>query len=143
LTKSIHEVGCTIGGVGPEPVFDYVTDVSRMPEWIDAVVEAEAEGGPAPGRVIRSKSSMMGLKIKGTQRVKTYERPTRYAWGGDDPFPSWFEMTLAPVDGGTELRIVAELEPKGLPGGGLVVNRFVKKQITGMADALKRNLESS
>jgi hypothetical protein len=38
---------------------------------------------------------------------------------------------------------VAELEPKGLPGGGLVVNRFVKKQITGMADALKRNLESS
>jgi carbon monoxide dehydrogenase subunit G len=123
-----------IPGVSPEQVFAFVEDVDNVPRFVDAVVEARAEGGPGIGMQIHSVSSMMGLKIKGTQQVQHHEPPTRYRYGGTDPFPSSFEFLLEAAGDGTRMTLVAEIEPKGLPGGGLVVGRFIKKQIKEMAD---------
>lgn len=127
-----------IPGVTPDQVFAFVEDVDNVPRFVDAVVEAHAEGDPGLGMKIHSVSSMMGLKIKGVQEVQLHEPPNRYRYGGTDPFPSSFEFVLEEVGDGTRMTLVAEIEPKGLPGGGLVVGRFIKKQIKEMASNIAK-----
>jgi hypothetical protein len=129
-------------GVSPEDAFAYVSDVRNMPEWVDACVQNEPEGEAREGQEFNSLSSFMGLKLRGTQQVLAYEPTSHFAWGAEKPFHSRFDVTFSPQGADTELRIDAEMETKGIPGGAIVVKRSTKKAIAGMAQNLSKRLSA-
>ena len=133
----------TLPGVSPDKAFAYISDVTNMHEWIEAVVKNDAESEPRAGQEFDSLSSFMGLKLRGTQQVLAYTPSSHFAWGAEKPFHSRFDVTLQPAGNDTKLTIEAEMETKGIPGGAIVVRRSTKKAIAGMAANLKKNLSNS
>jgi hypothetical protein len=128
----IHEDSRTIEGTSADAVFAFVADIDNFPVWADAVVEARADGPLEVGRDITSVSSMMGLKIKGVQTVVEHDPPARFAYRGEDPFPVLFEWTFTQDGPSVTAALRCEITPIGLPGGGAVVGRFLRRQIAGM-----------
>jgi hypothetical protein len=126
--------------VSPDEAFAYISDVTNMHEWIDAVVKNDPDGEPREGQEFDSVSSFMGLKLRGRQQVLAFEPGKHFAWGAEKPFYSRFDIQLEPADDGTDLRIDAEMETKGIPGGAIVVRRSTKKAIAGMAANLRNKL---
>lgn len=132
------ETSVTLPGTPPEKLFDYISDVRNMKDWVDAVVSNEPYGDPGEGQQFDSLSSFMGLKLRGTQQVLAFERPGHFAWGAEEPFHSRFDAHLTLEGDGTVVTIVAEMETSGIPGGAIVVRRSSKKAINGMTTNLKR-----
>ena len=137
-----EEEKVTIHGVTADEVFDFVTNPDRMPEWVGAVVAATSEGDAGVGRIIRSTSSILGIKLDATQTITDFEPPVRLAYEGDKPFPTRFEYTIRPHSDVIELTIVGEVEPHGLPGGRFVVGPMIKNQIRNMARSIQKILET-
>ena len=114
-----------------------MADTTTWSDW-GAWSEAELvrEGEPPPGGV-HSVKRLKSFPVTTVEEVTVFEPPHRlgYELRSGMPLRGYqAEVTLTPVDGGTDIRWRSEFEPK-IPGtGGLyrtVLSRF-------MADAVKR-----
>lgn len=109
----------------PSAVFDFIAhQPERMPEWWRAFHLHERVTPPptAVGSVSRYAYNMMGVRIKGEQKVIEMEENARLLVRTLSGIDSMFEFTFAPVDGGTELTVRVDY---ALPGSvlGQLVNR--------------------
>ena len=70
----------------PETVFDYVTDVTRHPEWAHEKLEIERNAGTGneAGAAFDYTVHFMGT-IKGILTVKESVRPSRFVYECNDP----------------------------------------------------------
>jgi carbon monoxide dehydrogenase subunit G len=128
----------------PEDVFDFLTDVSNLPQWQSGVHAAELEGEPGPGATFRESRHMLGRELRTRLRIDEYERPSLFALRAlDSPVPFTVRHELEPDGGGTRLRVVGEGDAGLLPGfaAGIMARR-AEKQFRKDFERLKRVLES-
>lgn len=71
-----------------QPVFDYVSDLARHPEWSSGQlkIEAVAPGPIAAGKEYISRGEVAGQKDRpNTVRITEYESPHRFGFAANDP----------------------------------------------------------
>ncbi|HEY9529262.1 MAG TPA: SRPBCC family protein [Anaerolineales bacterium] len=71
-----------------QPAFDYVSDLTRHPEWSggELKIEAVTPGPVAVGKEYRSRGEVAVQKDRpNTVRVSVYEPPRRYGFIANDP----------------------------------------------------------
>jgi hypothetical protein len=115
-----------------------VADTTTWSDWgAWSSAELLREGDPPPGGVHSVKRLKARPATTTVEEVTVFEPPHRlgYELRSGMPLRGYrAEVTLTPVDGGTEIRWHSEFEPK-IPGTGgfyrAVLSRF-------MADAVKR-----
>lgn len=121
-----------ISGMTPDEVFDHITDPANGPELVSAARSVRAEGEPGEGRTIISKAGFLGAEFETRQTVSAWERPGRYAFGGDQPFPLHFEFRLSEDGDGTRVDGTLETEPGSFfKLGGKMVAKRIGKQFRG------------
>ena len=127
-------------------VFDYLTDVSRLPEWQSSAESAELEedGELRVGARIREVRMFMGRRAASTLEVSKYEPPRRFSLRVvEGPIRYSIEHALEALDGRTRVTFVGRGEARGVPRlmqGA--VRRAVERQFVKDLEAFKRNLES-
>jgi len=93
----------------PQDVFDFLTDLARLPEWQSSAVEARAEEPLAQGVRIAERRRLLGREMENELEVTAYEPPRRLtlkALGG--PVRFTVDHELSEDGGSTLLRVVAE-----------------------------------
>jgi uncharacterized protein YndB with AHSA1/START domain len=99
----------------PEALFAFFTDPAKMTQWIGTAVELDAR----PGGVFRIVPNRADV-IRGRYLEVTPPSRVVFTWGfegegqGLPPGASVVEITLRPVDGGTEVRLVHRALPDGI-----------------------------
>jgi uncharacterized protein YndB with AHSA1/START domain len=127
-----------------EEVFEYLTDVSRLPEWQSSAESAELEGELGNGALVREVRTFMGRRAASTLEVTEYEPPRRFSLRVvDGPIRYSVEHDLQALDGRTRVRFVGRGETRGIPRlmQG-TVRRAVERQFVKDLEAFKRTLES-
>jgi uncharacterized protein YndB with AHSA1/START domain len=126
-------------------VFDYLTDVSRLPEWQASAETAELEGTLAEGARIREVRTFMGRRASSTLEVTEYDPPRRFSLHVvEGPIEYAVEHALEAVDDRTRITFVGRGETRRVPRlmhGA--VRRAVERQFVKDLETLKRTLESS
>ena len=133
-------------GVSPEQAFDYVSDVSRHPEWANpnAKMRMDAVSGGAPhlGAKYRSQAVFIRKPVSADLEITKFERPATFAYSvahhqqgkKDVHYENTFTFTRA--DGGT-------LIEKNLSGDGNPIVFFLAyPAIRGDAMKSLRNLKA-
>jgi uncharacterized protein YndB with AHSA1/START domain len=134
----------------PEEVFQYVADLSRMPEWQESAVEARLEGGgpPAVGSRVVVTRRVGRRERQGTGEMVDYSPPRTWgARGIDGPVRAIYNGTVEPLEGGAKSRVTIELDFEGHGIGKLlvplVVRRRAQTEMPRNMRALKARLESA
>ena len=127
-----------------QEVFDYLTDVSRLPEWQSSAESAELEGSLGEGARIREVRTFMGRRAASTLEVTEYDPPRRFSLHVvEGPIEYAVEHALEAVDGRTRIRFVGRGEtprvPRLMQGA---IRRAVERQFVRDLETLKRTLES-
>lgn len=127
-----------------DEVFEYLTDVSRLPEWQSSAESAELEGELRKGARIREVRTFMGRRATSTMEVTEYDPPRRFSLQVvEGPIEYAVEHALEAVDGRTRVRFVGRGETKRVPRlmhGA--VRRAVERQFVKDLELFKQNLES-
>ena len=91
--------------VAPQQVYDYVSDLSRHPEWSEGlVIETVSEGPAAVGSEYKSTGSMMGKEFKNDIRITEMSPPGRLVFvANDGKGDITQEFTFNASGGGTQL----------------------------------------
>jgi uncharacterized protein YndB with AHSA1/START domain len=127
-----------------EAVFEYLTDVSRLPEWQSSAASAELDGEVREGAIVHEVRTFMGRRANSTLEVTEYEPPRRFSLRVvEGPVRYSVEHALDPLDGRTRVTFVGRGETRGVPRlmqGA--VRRAVERQFVKDLEALKRTLEA-
>ncbi len=98
-------------GVSPEAAFEYVSDVSRHPEWANPKAKMRVDpvsgGAPHLGAKYRTQGVFIGKPVSADVEITKFERPARFAYSvahhqqgkKDVHFEQTYSFTRA--DGGT------------------------------------------
>lgn len=62
----------------PSEVFDYMMDMSNLPEWQSSAIEAHWEGEKAPGARLREVRKFLGKRMESELEVTEYEPDRRF-----------------------------------------------------------------
>jgi carbon monoxide dehydrogenase subunit G len=96
----------------PHDVFDFLSDVERLPEWQSSAVESRAEGPLAAGTRIHERRRILGREVASELEVTAYEPPHRLTIKAlSGPLRFTVEHTFVQNGGGTAVRVVAEADP--------------------------------
>jgi carbon monoxide dehydrogenase subunit G len=128
----------------PEDVFEFLSDIERLPEWQTSAVEAHTDGPLAEGSRVAEKRRLLGREVDTELEVVAFEPPRRLmlrSLGG--PVNFMVDHELVAQGGGTQLRFLAEAQPGGLlrlteP----VLARTAEQEFRRDFDRLKELLES-
>ena len=134
----------------PEAVFDYVTDVERIPEWQSAAGVrrvTKADAGPLRvGSTFRMERESRGNVAQIDCTITTLEPSRRFDFHtlDNDGFVGDFRTTLAPAGDGTALNWSVRMQPPNLLYR--VLQPVIAREIRRSADLdfanLKRILEA-
>ncbi|MGE0434998.1 MAG: SRPBCC family protein [Planctomycetota bacterium] len=133
-----------------EDVWDFLADVKRDPEWIEAMSDVQLPDGGAfgPGYTFRAKYKVGGRTHDVQLVVLNCQRPDHITVKGSGPFAFESVFRCKPVEGGTTLSHQLEVGPDGcftavmfrlLPW---IVRGSLTGQMTKELNALKTILES-
>ena len=127
-----------------EEVFDYLADVSRLPEWQASSEEAMLEGDLGRGARVREVRTFMGKRATSTLEITEYDRPRQFSLRVvEGPIKYAVEHTLESLDGGTRITLVGRGETGRVPRLLLgTVRRTVERQFVKDLETLKSTLES-
>ncbi|WP_262849646.1 SRPBCC family protein [Mumia quercus] len=132
----------------PSVVWSVLSDVSRTPEWYEAVqrVVPVVPAGDGRGPSYELVRSLPGGKAVNLVEVTESEPEERFSLTSrSGPTPFTYRYTLTPIPGGTRLVLDAEISAAGLPGPlsalGPVATRLFKNGMRTNLGALARMLE--
>lgn len=127
----------TRSSASPAQIWPLIADTTTWSDWGNwSSAELLREGTPAPGGV-HSVKKLKTFPVTTVEEVTVFEPERRlgYELRKGLPLKGYrAEVTLTPVDGGTEIRWHSEFEPK-IPGTGRIYQRTMS---SFMADAVKR-----
>lgn len=128
----------------PEVVFDRLVDMRNELHWNPMTVEMtkSTDGEITSGTRFDGKMKRVGPMH---MVVTEYDRPRAFKMsGGGRPSEVDFSATLEPADGGTRIRTLLEMEPKGIAKlFSPLMARQVPKQEEESLQSFKRWVESS
>jgi uncharacterized protein YndB with AHSA1/START domain len=138
------EFSLTIGQP-PAEVFDYLSDVEKLPEWQSSAVESSAEGPMREGTRIKERRRLLGREAQTELEVTAYEPPRRLTLRSlSGPVRLTVDHELVEKDGGTLLRLVAEGQSSTfLKLAQPLLARTVEGELRSDFGRLKEILESS
>jgi uncharacterized membrane protein len=128
-----------------EKVFDYLTDVARLPEWQESAESVELEGELREGARFREVRSFMGRRAISTLEVTEHERPKRFSLHVvEGPVKYAVEHALDDLGGRTRVTFVGRADTERIPRlmRG-TIRRMVERQFVKDLDSLKRRLEAA
>jgi uncharacterized protein YndB with AHSA1/START domain len=128
-----------------EEVFDYLTDVARLPEWQDSAESVELDGEVGVGARFREVRSFMGRRATSTLEVTEHDPPRRFSLHVvEGPIRYAVEHALEDIEGHTRITFVGRGETKRVPRlmRG-TVRRMVERQFVKDLQTLKRVLEAN
>jgi carbon monoxide dehydrogenase subunit G len=126
----------------PEAVFDLITDPNRAHEWSGIVRSGSIEEEMGEGTTFRLNARFLGKNIEMDYEVIAYERPTRYAYTGDDPLKMTMTTDIEDAGGATDLTVTIDVDPgRVFSLAGPIFKRQVRKQLDEDLGRLKRLLE--
>jgi uncharacterized protein YndB with AHSA1/START domain len=127
-----------------QEVFEYLTDVDRVPEWQASALEARANGPLARGSRITERRKLFGHEAQTVLEVTEYEPPARLTLRAlDGPVRFRVEHRLEELDSDTHLHVLGEARPTGmLRFAGPVVERKAREELRRDFERLKEILES-
>ena len=128
-----------------EDVFDYLTDVARLPEWQGSVESVELEGELYEGARFREVRAFMGRRATSTLEVTEYDRPRRFSLHVvEGPIKYAVEHALEDVGGRTRIDLVGRGDTGRVPRLMVgTVRRAIERQFVKDLESLKRRLESA
>ncbi len=129
-----------------ERVFEYVSTPENDPRWVPASIRHEKRS-PGPmrvGSITEEDVGFLGRRMRYAWEVIRYEPPSAFAVRSvSGPLPATIRLWLKPLDGSTELTLVADAELRGVyklmeP----LMKRVVQRQFETQLRTLKNLLES-
>lgn len=131
----------------PDEVFEFLTDLSNVPEWQSGAVEVrEPDGALEVGTTYVEVLQFLGKRMEATIEVTELEPGRRFSLRTrSGPIPFEVRHTLEPANGGSATRVHVELQ--GEPGGLFklaepLVMRNAKRQLEGDFATLKEMVEA-
>jgi uncharacterized protein YndB with AHSA1/START domain len=127
----------------PQEVFDYLTQLEKLPVWQASAVESRADGPLAQGTRISERRSFMGRDIDTEVEVAAYEPPHRLTLRAlEAPLKLSIDHVLEEMNGGTRLSVTAEGKATGaLRLAGPAVESGARRELTRDFRRLKELLE--
>jgi uncharacterized protein YndB with AHSA1/START domain len=124
----------------PDDVFAYVTDPTRLAEWQESVIRAEASEAPARvGTTARVTRRVGRREMTMTAELAQLTPPTSWAVRGiDGPVRGNVDGTIEPLDDGAGSRITIKLDLQGHGIGKLLIPLFVRRKAQ---DEMPRNMQ--
>jgi carbon monoxide dehydrogenase subunit G len=116
-----------------EEVWEYIHDYGRIADWQEGVIEAWSDGAPGLDATVNFKRRFMGREVDSQTQIIVWEPPYRSVNSIERPFTGEITQMLEELNGGTNLTIVADLEPGGFFGA--IATPLLQNQ-------LKKNLEA-
>jgi DNA gyrase inhibitor GyrI len=104
-------------GQSPERVFDFMTDGGNAPRMNPGVTQMiQLTDGPMKvGTRLRETRVMRGKEAQADLEVTAFERPRLYSVRNEqEGFRTTYTYVLAPENGGTRIRLTAEVQAGGL-----------------------------
>lgn len=128
-----------------EEVFKFVTTPENDPLWIQSTLKSEqtSEGPMGVGAIVRGESRFLGRSIISTIEVKEYELNRKRAGKTTSgPIPAELVELFEPVEGGTKLTTIGQLEIGGFfklaePVVGRMVSRQMESNLANLKDLLE------
>jgi len=126
-----------------QEVFDFLTDLSRVPEWQASAVESRANRPLAQGTRISERRSFMGRDLETEVEVTAYEPPRRLTLRAlEAPLKLTIDHVLEERDGETSLHVTADGKPTGaLRLAGPAVESTARRELSRDFGRLKELLE--
>jgi uncharacterized protein YndB with AHSA1/START domain len=127
----------------PQEVFDYLTDVDRVPEWQASALESHADGPLGVGARIHETRRLLGRDAHTELEVSAFDPPKRLTLNTiSGPVKVDIDHRLETHGDGTLLHVVAEADPGLMLGFARpVIERQAKREVRGDFDRLKELLE--
>ena len=127
----------------PQEVFDYLADLSRLPDWQGSAIESRADGPLAQGTHISERRSFMGRDVDTEVEVAEYDPPRRLTLRAlEAPIKLTIDHVLEEHGGGTCLRVTAEGKPTGaLRLAGPAAEAGARRELKRDFQCLKELLE--
>lgn len=127
--------------VPPEQVLETVTNILALPEVIPSLEKVWDIQGHGAGCTYQWQYKMSGVSFEGGAEITeaTPERLTLKTSGG---IPSTWVWTLAPADGGTDLRLAIEYNLPGSVLGAIADKLVIERQNQKEADQTLANLKA-
>jgi uncharacterized protein YndB with AHSA1/START domain len=127
-----------------DAVFAYVADPMNFPQWNSAVERVEATSGVGVGARHRMHRQLPTGAAVNELETTAWDAPREFAirtTSGPTPFEYHYAFT--PVDGGTDVRLLAEVELTGAAAlAAPVAARFVKRGVDANFARLRQILEA-
>ena len=133
-----------------EDVWEYVSSVENMGEWVDGVSDVRREDGDdlGVGSRFSSKYTYRGETFDVDYEVTAYEPPNRLdVRSTDGPFPFAGSIRLTEVDGGTEVSNTIDAGSDGLVTSaifavlGPLLRRLMRRRLAEELDLLAGEVE--
>src|SRR2546422_8347853 len=100
-----------------DDVWNYVHDPSKDVTWQSTLIESEqlTDGPVGVGTKVREVRQFLGIRIEMAWEVTEFEPTSRSSIKGiSGPVPLSGSYVLAPLNGGTSLTVLGELDAHGL-----------------------------
>jgi uncharacterized membrane protein len=95
-----------------QEVFDYLTDLARLPEWQSSAVESRADGPLAEGVRIAERRRVLGREVENELEVTAFDPPRRLTLKAlRGPVRFTVDHRLVEDGDSTLVHVVAEAEP--------------------------------
>ena len=126
-----------------EDVFDYLTDVEKLPEWQGSVVSSRANGPLREGSRIVEQRSLLGHEAETELEVTAYEPGRRFALRTlSGPVDLVIDHQLERDGSNARLHVTASGKLAGLLRfGGRAVEAKARHELRRDFELLKKNLE--
>jgi uncharacterized membrane protein len=113
----------------PDALFDYLSDVSNLPDYVPAMKSAEPAGGDA----VRVVAEVDGIRREGEAWFTADTRARSIRWGSEGPNDYRGELQVSDADGGAEVTVRLHTERVDGPG--------IRKGLQETLARIKENVE--
>ncbi len=94
--------GTTSVGVAPDALFDYLSEVSNLPDYFARITSARA----GEGEEVHTTATLEdGREVEGTAWFRTDAAARSVAWGSEGPNDYHGSLTVREADGGSEVEV--------------------------------------
>lgn len=129
-----------------EPVFEYVADISRHPEWAMDDMEVQGPAGPThEGAMYEAVGTLRGRRNRSTVFVTRIDPPSRLEFEAQDSRGIVGHVfTFSPDGGGTRVtrEIYAIKQPMIAPLLFVIFRGSINRNFNGALTKLKQRLEA-
>ena len=127
-----------------DEVFDYVTDVTNLPEWQSAVHEVRTDGPITVGSTPTEVRRMLGRSMETTMEITRLEKNSQFdAKAKEGPIPLQVHYSFSGDNGSTRMHFEVEGQAEGVFNlAEPVLERVIQRQTKADNETLKDILEA-